>query len=96
MEFSGEVQVGQVVLSKAGRDKGRVFLISEVVDPTFVKVVDGDLRKLEKPKLKQMKHLAIYNMVISDFSKAFSEGRLKDSDVRKFLEPYGNRASDGR
>lgn len=96
MEFSGEVQVGQVVLSKAGRDKGRVFLISEIVDPTFVKVVDGDLRKLEKPKLKKMKHLAIYNTVISDFPKAFSEGCLKDSDVRKFLMPYDDRASDGR
>lgn len=51
------VQIGSIVLSTAGRDSGRYFIVTEIVDDKFVKLADGDLRRLDKPKLKKIKHV---------------------------------------
>lgn len=50
--------VGDIVKSKAGRDAGRYFAVWEILDGMYVTIVDGDLRKLEKPKKKKIRHLA--------------------------------------
>ena len=44
------------MLSTCGRDRGRVFIVADVGDP-FVYIVDGKLRKVEKPKKKKVKHI---------------------------------------
>ena len=43
---------GQVVFSKSGRDKGKAFIVYDY-NEEFVFIVDGVLRKLEKPKKKK-------------------------------------------
>ncbi len=53
MDLTSDLSIGQVVKSRAGRDKGRVFLVLEILDDKHVLVVDGDLRRLEKPKKKR-------------------------------------------
>ena len=45
---------GNIVLSKAGRDKGNYFVVLKTVDENFVYIADGDLRKVDNPKLKKM------------------------------------------
>lgn len=47
---------GDIVLSKAGRDSGRYFVVVSV-DGIFVYICDGDLHKADKPKKKKIKHL---------------------------------------
>ena len=54
---------GQLVRSMAGHDKGEYFLIYEIVDDNYVKIVNGKSRKLEKPELKKIKHLSKINKV---------------------------------
>ncbi len=54
---SQELQVGQFVKSRAGRDKGKVLIVTKIIDDKYVEVVDGDLRKLENPKKKKVMHL---------------------------------------
>ncbi|WP_019107901.1 KOW domain-containing RNA-binding protein [Peptoniphilus senegalensis] len=44
---------GQVVRSKKGRDEGKVFVITEIIDKDFLCLVDGKLRKLDRPKKKR-------------------------------------------
>ena len=46
-------QKGQIVFSKCGRDKGRAFIVYDYNDD-YVFIVDGDLRKLEKPDRKSV------------------------------------------
>lgn len=48
--------LGDLVLSKAGRDGGEIFLVVDV-DGGFVKIVDGKIRKVSNPKKKKIKHL---------------------------------------
>jgi len=49
------MEVGQVVFSKCGRDKGRAFVVLSVEDE-YVFLSDGQLRPLNKPKKKKIKH----------------------------------------
>ncbi len=51
-----DIVKGSVVQSKAGRDKGRFFLVVEVENDHAL-IADGDLRKLNKPKRKKLRHL---------------------------------------
>ena len=46
-------------MSTSGRDKGNLFLVLET-DDNFVYLVDGRVRRYEKPKRKNRRHLALY------------------------------------
>lgn len=52
------VERGRLARSKAGRDKGRLCVVTEVLDENFVLTQDGRLRTLDRPKKKRKKHLA--------------------------------------
>lgn len=92
MELTTDLKIGQIVKSKAGRDKGRVFIICQVLDEQFVEVCDGDLRKLKSPKKKKVKHLVIYNTVLTEFAEKLQCNKnLNDAYVRALLEPYASK-----
>ncbi|WP_326908423.1 KOW domain-containing RNA-binding protein [Sedimentibacter sp. MB31-C6] len=94
MELTTDLKIGQVVKSKAGRDKGRVFVICEKVDESYVLVCDGDLRKLKSPKKKKIKHLVIYNTVLTEFAEKLQNNKnLNDAFIRSILITYNNNAS---
>ncbi len=94
MELTTDLKIGQIVKSKAGRDKDRVFVISRILDEQHVLVCDGDLRKLSSPKKKKVKHLVIYNTVLTEFAnKLQSNENLEDAFLRRLLEPYTQNVS---
>ena len=74
---------GQVVRSKKGRDEGKVYIIFDIIDDDLLLLVDGKLRKLDRPKKKKVKHLYIYKDVIDTEVSDFS-----DIYIRKKLLPY--------
>lgn len=83
-------EVGTVVISRAGRDAGRCFVVLGVVDEQYVLIADGDLRKIAKPKKKKLKHLDIKMVSIPIVKERMREkGRLFDSDIRQNLEALG-------
>ncbi|MDE6967521.1 MAG: KOW domain-containing RNA-binding protein [Clostridia bacterium] len=55
--MQSSIKVGSVVLSTAGHDSGDYFVVIEVENDEYVKICDGRLRTLEKPKRKKIKHL---------------------------------------
>lgn len=57
MRING-IEQGMLAKSKAGHDKGHVYVIYEV-DETYVYLVDGKKRPLKKPKKKKRKHVQI-------------------------------------
>ena len=52
------IQKGSIVRAKSGRDKGKFFLVLSV-EGHFAFIADGKTRKLEKPKKKNLLHLAL-------------------------------------
>lgn len=75
---------GQIVRSKAGHDMFKHFVIIEVVDNDFVLISDGKTRKLDKPKKKKIKHLAILN------DNAFKDESfsLTNKNLKKLMQRY--------
>ena len=52
-----DITKGSVVIAKAGRDKGKAFVVAEVLDPRTVLIADGKRRPIERPKRKNVIHL---------------------------------------
>jgi len=77
-------------MSKSGRDKGRVFIVVDIIDDSYVLIADGDLRKIEKPKKKKIKHLAKYNRISEEVVKCLKgENKLTNSLLRREIEKLG-------
>ena len=87
MEFS----IGQVVISKAGRDKGGAFIITSH-DGEYAYLVDGKTRPLANPKRKKMKHLQPTHTVCETIKSAV-KGReyMKDADFRSALAAFNGK-----
>ena len=85
------IVVGSVVFSRAGRDKGNFFLVTEIVDDTFVKICDGDIRKLDRPKLKKMKHVKNTGDIIENIAEKLVNGtKVYDAEVFSALRLYNS------
>lgn len=83
-------EIGRVVCSRAGRDRGRFFVIVGVLDGDHVAVADGSLRKVDHPKRKKLKHLVAKPEVFEDLrEKIFAKKRIFDSEVRNRLDAIG-------
>ena len=93
MDKQSSYIVGQIVFSKAGKDKGQPYLIAHV-DDTSLWLIDGKLRVLAKPKHKKMIHVSKTNHVTAlgeklqvVYNPSFDQAQanklmLKDSDIR--------------
>ena len=80
--MSVEVTIGDLVVSRAGRDKGRPFVVLST-EENYVYLVDGDLRKLNRPKKKKRMHVKPYPRK-GVCRMEFAEGQpLCDADIRK-------------
>ena len=80
------VEVGSVVISKAGRDQGRTFLVVGEVDDDFVMVANGALRKMDHQKKKRRKHLKPTGCVVEALRQRLSQGEpVEDHELRAWL-----------
>lgn len=76
------MEVGRLVRSLAGRDAGRLFVVTQVLDAEFVLVCDGGLRTLARPKKKRVKHLR----ALCARMEAFSAGTgIEDHQLRRWI-----------
>ena len=78
------MEVGQIVFSKNGRDKGKAMIVLNI-ESEYVYIVDGKHRLLEKPKKKKIKHIQPTNIIIN---LGEVSGCLKNADFRKWLLEY--------
>lgn len=91
---------GSLVRALAGRDKGSLFVATELHDG-FASIADGKSRKLGKPKRKNVKHISptgivIGQSVLSGLSDrglyrliaGYAEGFPKtgDNDIQPYLK----------
>jgi large subunit ribosomal protein L14e len=83
-------EIGSVVVSKAGRDKGRSLLVVGLADETNLLVADGALRKISRPKKKKRMHLIVKPQVAQDVAEKIRRGQpLLDAEIRAALENLG-------
>ncbi|GHV39277.1 hypothetical protein FACS189490_02610 [Clostridia bacterium] len=91
-EFSAEtLSVGQIVFSKAGRDKRNFFVIVTVEDE-YVYLSDGSIRKLANPKKKKRKHVRPVNYTDLELKRKLEAHTALDSDLRKITAVYNEKS----
>ncbi|NLG25428.1 MAG: RNA-binding protein [Clostridiales bacterium] len=77
--------VGQAVVSRAGRDEGRMFLVL-ALSGEYALVADGALRKVGKPKKKKIRHLKPVAWPAEAAAARLAAGeKVEDYEVREWL-----------
>ncbi len=88
--------LGRVVISKQGRDKGRYFVVLQVINDNHVSIADGDLRKVEKPKIKNIKHIQFTNTSIPELVESLQKGEIPTNNmVRRSLKRFLDESNEG-
>ena len=92
------MQPGDVVYSKAGRDRGRYFVVVEVcAEEGFVRVADGDIRRIKKKKKKNQKHLRPTGDRLERIAAKLAEGaQVFDSELFSALRLYGDKDRENK
>ena len=78
-------EVGHVAVSRMGHDAGRPYIVAAVLNNDFVLCVDGNVRPIEKPKTKRIKHLK-YVCSLPQAAEAIANGKLNDAMVKKLIK----------
>ena len=89
-----ELDRSQFVVSLAGRDRGRIFFVVDI-DPVFVYLADGRLRRVEAPKKKKRKHVAFFSEGSDRLREKLCEtGKVTNSEIRRAISPYNAQSGD--
>jgi len=82
---------GLVVRSKAGRDKGNRFVVL-MHENEYAYVADGELRRVERPKKKKLRHLQLTGYVCESVLNKINAGEaVENHEVRKALAEYSEK-----
>ena len=83
-----DADVGHIVISLAGRDKGRPFYVLKT-EENFVYLADGSLRKTESCKKKKLKHIRVVSDSDTAVSVKLRSGeKVLNSEMRKALMDF--------
>jgi len=73
----------QFITSKAGRDKGTLYVLKEQVDE-YVYLVNGTTRTLSCPKKKNQKHIQPIHTVDDEIKQKLQRGEeIIDKDIKE-------------
>jgi hypothetical protein len=89
------IEPGRVVLSRAGRDAGRLFVVLAMLDENHAAIADGALRKVAAPKKKKIKHLRAKLECFPNLLEKLQNGHLLDADVRSCLDHVRQACKEG-
>ncbi len=80
------IEVGRVVVSTAGRDKGELLVISEICGDGYVMLLDGGSRKIANPKKKKIKHLKATEVLLEELADKILKKTILDAEIKKALK----------
>jgi len=75
--------VGDIVLSKMGRDSGRYYIVMDA-EENYVYICDGDHHKVDKPKKKKLKHIKATGAASEYVADKLTEGaKVTNTELRR-------------
>ncbi|MEK3900709.1 KOW domain-containing RNA-binding protein [Paenibacillus sp. FSL R7-0179] len=90
MNTGSSPQVGQIVRILKGKNAGEAAVVIAVVDSRFVYIADGDKRKFDSPKKKNIQHLELIPFISSEIVDSLEEtGRVTNGKLRFAVMKYG-------
>lgn len=80
--------VADIVRSEAGRDQGRCFMVI-AVEQEYVRLCDGDYRRIEKPKRKKIKHVRFVGVSEMQTTQKLLRGdSVQNSEIRRAFNTF--------
>ncbi|MFF2484089.1 hypothetical protein [Paenibacillus sp. NPDC058071] len=84
-------QVGQIVKVLRGKDENSYAVVIAIVDERFVMIVDGDKRRFDQPKKKNVLHLELQPVISSEVTSSLLEsGRVTNAKLRYVIQKYAH------
>ncbi|TLS35496.1 KOW domain-containing RNA-binding protein [Pseudalkalibacillus caeni] len=84
-------RIGQLVRNLRGRDADQYGIVIKVLDERFVLIADGDKRKFDKPKRKNIAHLEMTDFISPEVENSIKEtGRVTNGKLRFAVSKYMN------
>ena len=94
-----EINQSDIVLSLAGRDRGKLFYVIKT-DGVYALLANGKDRRLERPKRKKLKHVRKVPRTESRLAaKIASGGNVLNTELRRDLAQFSqeiNSQNQGR
>jgi len=89
MQKSRTFELGQVVRILSGRGKDRYSIVIQLIDDRFVGIVDGDIRKFDRPKKKNRSHLEPQPYVCEEVAELLKQNnRVPNAKLRFGLQQW--------
>ncbi|RAP73266.1 KOW domain-containing RNA-binding protein [Paenibacillus montanisoli] len=80
-------EIGRVVKVLRGKDEGSYAVIVQVLDDRFVLVADGDKRRFDQSKKKNVLHLLMQPVVSHEVADSMREtGRVTNAKLRYAIQ----------
>ncbi|TKC14297.1 KOW domain-containing RNA-binding protein [Robertmurraya kyonggiensis] len=87
--YDSRPELGQIVLISHGRDAGQYAIIVGLLDNRFVFLADGDKKKFDQPKKKNILHLKLIDFVSPEVQRSLLEtGRVTNGKLRYALNKF--------
>lgn len=76
-------RIGQIVRIKQGREEGQFAIVIDVVDEKYVMLADGDKRKYDRQKKKNINHIEQLNYISPEVQDSLLKtGRVTNGKLR--------------
>ncbi|MCM3719775.1 KOW domain-containing RNA-binding protein [Fictibacillus phosphorivorans] len=83
--------IGQLVRILKGRDADRLGVIVGILDERFVLVADGDKRKFDRAKRKNLNHIELLDFISPEVVKSILEtGRVTNGKLRYAVAKFSD------
>lgn len=96
MDESNKPKIGQVVRVLRGRDYGSFAIVINATE-RYAFIVDGDKRKFDRPKKKNLLHLELRDEIAPEVVESIREtGRVTNGKLRFALNRYKEQLNDAQ
>ncbi|GAC41096.1 KOW domain-containing RNA-binding protein [Paenibacillus popilliae] len=87
-------RLGQFVKVLQGRDAGKLAVIIGIEESRYVNIADGDKRKFDQPKRKNLLHLEVSPEISHEVVRSLQEsGRVTNSKLRYVLMKFAEESA---
>ncbi|WP_042225507.1 KOW domain-containing RNA-binding protein [Oceanobacillus manasiensis] len=83
--------IGQVVRIMQGREAGQYAVIIKILEDRYVLLADGEKRKYDRPKKKNLHHIEVMDYISPEVQKSLLEtGRVTNGKLRFAIAKFIN------
>lgn len=84
------IKIGSFVKSNQGRDRDNIYIVKRIFDKRL-ELVDGNEKKLSKPKIKNIKHIDVLDGCAEKIAQKFVENKIvHDAEVYSAIRKFEN------